>query len=89
MNVFEKIKGTHREFLEKRRYAQEAKARGGETKTTNLEEHRYDESKMKFYNDITKERMVKALRIFGCKSPSRHIYNNFLIDVCDRVLEKE
>ena len=36
MNVFEKIKGTHREFLEKRRYAQEAKARG-ETKTTNLE----------------------------------------------------
>ena len=77
--------GTHREFLEKR-YTQ-AKARG-ETKMAKLE-YRYDESKTKFYNDITRERMVQALHIFGCKSPSRHIYNNFLIDVCDKVLEKE
>jgi len=77
--------GTHREFLEKRNA--QAKARG-ETKLAKLE-YRYDESKSKFYSDITRERMVKALRIFGCKSPSRHIYNNFLIDVCDKVLEKE
>jgi hypothetical protein len=44
--------------------------------------------KKEHYKEETREKMIQSLIVFGQRYPSRYVYNNHLINVCDAVLKR-
>ena len=82
---FQKSEEERRAILNKK--AEWAKKRG-DKKLSNIE-HRMMFSKKEHYKEETREKMIQSLIVFGQRYPSRYVYNNHLINVCDAVLKRE
>ena len=82
---FQKSEEERRAILNKK--AEWAKKRG-DVKQSKIE-NRLMESKTKHYKEGTRQKMIQSLIVFGQRYPSRYVYNNHLISVCDAVLKRE